>query len=154
MTEDSKPPTLDTNLNSADYFKEKYEGNKSTFFSLLNRVQSSFISFKESPNDEDIERMYRGYVANVNDFNVGEKKTDNILVANNVSLNGSIDKMVKVVEADRKLFSRLKKRNEGVIESDNSFKQTYTDSVYTYNYNLVYGTSLVAMVVLMVYSAK
>ena len=75
MTIDLKPP---------EFFSEKYKNNKISFFSLLDRVQMSFIAFKQDPENEDAERLYRGYVAKVGEFHVNEKKLDAVFVENNI----------------------------------------------------------------------
>ena len=46
MTESFKNPA---------YYIENYKNNKTSFFSLLQRVQDSFILFKQNPDDENIE---------------------------------------------------------------------------------------------------
>jgi len=145
MTIDLKPP---------EFFSEKYKNNKISFFSLLDRVQMSFIAFKQDPENEDAERLYRGYVAKVGEFHVNEKKLDAVFVENNIKSNKILDNLTKVIEDDKKTFSTLTRKYNSIKESNNSFEQTYSDSVYNYNYQLLYGTSLIGMVVLMVLSAK
>jgi hypothetical protein len=145
MTIDLKPP---------EFFSEKYKNNKISFFSLLDRVQMSFIAFKQDPENEDAERLYRGYVAKVGEFHVNEKKLDAVFVENNIKSNKILDNLTKVIEDDKKTFSTLTRKYNSIKESNNSFEQTYSDSVYNYNYQLLYGTSLIGMVALMVLSAK
>tara|TARA_B110000285_G_scaffold27397_1_gene26979 strand:- start:4547 stop:4984 length:438 start_codon:yes stop_codon:yes gene_type:complete len=145
MTTDLKPP---------EFFSEKYKNNKISFFSLLDRVQKSFIAFKQDQENEDAERLYRGYVARVGEFHVNEKKVDVEFAKNNNKANIIIDQLTKVIEDDKKTFSTLTREYNSIKESNNSFEQTYSDSVYNYNYQLLYGTSLVGMVILMVISAK
>jgi|UniRef100_A0A6C0LXH3 hypothetical protein len=145
MTTDLKPP---------EFFSEKYKNNKISFFSLLDRVQKSFIAFKQDQENEDAERLYRGYVARVGEFHVNEKKVDVEFAKNNNKANIIIDQLTKVIEDDKKTFSTLTREYNSIKESNNSFEQTYSDSVYNYNYQLLYGTSLIGMVILMVISAK
>jgi hypothetical protein len=145
MTTDLKPP---------EFFSEKYKNNKISFFSLLDRVQKSFIAFKQDQENEDAERLYRGYVARVGEFHVNEKKVDVEFAKNNNKANIIIDQLTKVIEDDKKTFSTLTRKYNSIKESNNSFEQTYSDSVYNYNYQLLYGTSLIGMVILMVLSAK
>jgi len=90
----------------------------------------------------------------VGEFHINEKKVDAVFVMNNIKSNKIIDQLTKIIEGDKKTFSTLTRKYNSIKDSNNSFEQTYSDSVYNYNYQLLYGTSLIGMVALMVFAAK
>ena len=88
MTETFKNP---------QYYIENYKNNQVTFFSLLQRVQDSFVLFKQNPNDENIERNYRGYVDKVKTFHQKEMELDAEFQTSNINVNKGLDNMIRTL---------------------------------------------------------
>lgn len=145
MTESFKNP---------EYYIENYKNNKTSFFSLLQRVQESFISFKQNPNDEDIEIKYRGYVDKVNDFHRKEMNLDTEFKVSNKKINNNLDIMIKKIKDEKKTNKILSKKLKNITEKENAFDQSYSDSINEYNYTILYSTSIIGMIAFMIYSGK
>lgn len=145
MTESFKNP---------EYYIENYKNNKTSFFSLLQRVQESFILFKQNPNDEEIEMKYRGYVDKVNEFHNKEMDLDTEFKVSNKKINNNLDIMIKKIKEEKKTNKSLTEKLNNTREKDNAFDQSYSDSVDEYNYTIVYITSIIGMIAFMIYSGK
>ena len=145
MTETFKNP---------QYYIENYKNNQVTFFSLLQLVQDSFVLFKQNPNDENIERNYRGYVDKVKTFHEKEMELDVEFQTSNINVNKGLDNMIKDINIEKKLNKKLNDQLKDIVETDNAFDQSYSDSVNEYNYTILYGTSIIGMICLMIYSGK
>jgi len=145
MTETFKNP---------QYYIENYKNNQVTFFSLLQRVQDSFVLFKQNPNDENIERNYRGYVDKVKTFHQKEMELDAEFQTSNINVNKGLDNMIKDINIEKKQNKKLNDQLKDIVETDNAFDQSYSDSVNEYNYTILYGTSIIGMICLMIYSGK
>ena len=145
MTESFKNP---------EYYIENYKNNKTSFFSLLQRVQESFISFKQNPNDEDIEIKYRGYVDKVNDFHRKEMNLDTEFKVSNKKINNNLYIMIKKIKDEKKTNKILSKKLKNITEKENAFDQSYSDSINEYNYTILYSTSIIGMIAFMIYSGK
>ena len=145
MTESFKNP---------EYYIENYKNNKTSFFSLLQRVQESFISFKQNPNDEDIEIKYRGYVDKVNDFHRKEMNLDTEFKVSNKKINNNLDIMIKKIKDEKKTNKILSKKLKNITEKENAFDQSYSDSINEYNYTILYSTSIIGLIAFMIYSGK
>ena len=145
MTESFKNP---------EYYIENYKNNKTSFFSLLQRVQESFISFKQNPNDEDIEIKYRGYVDKVNDFHRKEMNLDTEFKVSNKKINNNLDIMIKKIKDEKKTNKILSEKLKNITEKENAFDQSYSDSINEYNYTILYSTSIIGMIAFMIYSGK
>jgi hypothetical protein len=141
-------------LKNPQYYIENYKNNQVTFFSLLQRVQDSFVLFKQNPNDENIERNYRGYVDKVKIFHQKEMKLDVEFQTSNINVNKGLDNMIKDINIEKKLNKKLNDQLKDIVETDNAFDQSYSDSVNEYNYTILYGTSIIGMICLMIYSGK
>ena len=103
MTESFKNP---------EYYIENYKNNKTSFFSLLQRVQNSFILFKQNPDDEEIEIKYRGYVGKVKDFHQKEMALDTEFKSSNKKINNSLDSMIKEIQKEKKLNKTLTEKQK------------------------------------------
>lgn len=145
MTESFKNP---------EYYIENYKNNKTTFFSLLQRVQDSFILFKQNPDDDDIEMNYRGYVDKVKNFHENEMKIDEEFKKSNKKINEGLDLMIKDIQKEKKVNKNLTEKLKHVTEQDNAFGQSYSDSIHEYNYTILYSTTIIGMIAFMIYSGK
>ena len=120
----------------------------------MQRVQESFISFKQNPNDEDIEIKYRGYVDKVNDFHRKEMNLDTEFKVSNKKINNNLDIMIKKIKDEKKTNKILSKKLKNITEKENAFDQSYSDSINEYNYTILYSTSIIGMIAFMIYSGK
>ena len=145
MTESFKNP---------EYYIENYKNNKTSFFSLLERVQKSFILFKQNPDDEEIENKYRGYVDKVKVFHEKEMSLDLQFKSSNKNLNNGLDFMIEKIQKEKKLNKTLTEKLKKITETENAFDQSYSDSVNEYNYTILYSTSIIGMIAFMIYSGK
>ena len=145
MTESFKNP---------EYYIENYKNNKTSFFSLLQRVQKSFILFKQNPNDEEIENKYRGYVDKVKVFHEKEMTLDAEFKSSNKNLNNGLDFMIEKIQKEKKLNKTLTEKLKKITETENAFEQSYSDSVNEYNYTILYSTTIIGMIAFMIYSGK
>ena len=145
MTESFKHP---------EYYIENYKNNKTTFFSLLQRVQDSFILFKQNPDDDDIEMNYRGYVDKVKNFHENEMKLDEEFKKSNKKINEGLDLMIKDIQKEKKINKNLTEKLKHVTEQDNAFGQSYSESIHEYNYTILYSTTIIGMIAFMIYSGK
>uniref|UniRef100_A0A6C0EHL2 Uncharacterized protein n=1 Tax=viral metagenome TaxID=1070528 RepID=A0A6C0EHL2_9ZZZZ len=145
MTESFKNP---------EYYIENYKNNKTTFFSLLQRVQDSFILFKQNPDDDDIEMNYRGYVDKVKNFHENEMKLDEEFKKSNKKINEGLDLMIKDIQKEKKINKNLTEKLKHVTEQDNAFGQSYSESIHEYNYTILYSTTIIGMIAFMIYSGK
>jgi len=145
MTESFKNP---------EYYIENYKNNKTTFFSLLQRVQDSFILFKQNPDDDDIEMNYRGYVDKVKNFHENEMKVDEEFKKSNKKINEGLDLMIKDIQKEKKINKNLTEKLKHVTEQDNAFGQSYSESIHEYNYTILYSTTIIGMIAFMIYSGK
>ena len=145
MTESFKNPA---------YYIENYKNNKTSFFSLLQRVQDSFILFKQNPDDENIEMKYRGYVDKVKIFHENEMKLDEEFKKSNKKINDGLDLMIKDIQKEKKRNKTLTDKFNKITQQENAFDQSYSDSVHEYNYTILYSTSIIGMVAFMIYSGK
>jgi len=145
MTESFKNP---------EYYIENYKNNKTSFFSLLQRVQNSFILFKQNPDDAEIEIKYRGYVGKVKDFHQKEMTLDAEFKSSNKKINNGLDSMIKKIQKEKKLNKTLTEKLKKITETENAFDQSYSDSVNEYNYTILYSTSIIGMIAFMIYSGK
>jgi len=145
MTESFKNP---------EYYIENYKNNKISFFSLLQRVQDSFILFKQNPDNDDIEMKYRGYVDKVKFFHEKEMKLDGEFKKSNKKINEGLDLMIKDIQKEKKRNKTLTDKFNKITQQENAFDQSYSDSVHEYNYTILYSTSIIGMVAFMIYSGK
>jgi hypothetical protein len=137
-----------------EYYIENYKNNKTSFFSLLQRVQDSFILFKQNPTDEEIEMKYRGYVDKVKDFHRNEIILNEKFKTSNAKINKGLDFMIKDIQTEKKKNKKLTEKIKNVTEQDNAFDQSYSDSIHEYNYTILYSTSIIGMIAFMIYSGK
>ena len=145
MTESFKNP---------EYYIENYKNNKTSFFSLLQRVQDSFILFKQNPDDDDIEMKYRGYVDKIKNFHEKEMNLDEEFKVSNKKINEALDLMIKDIQKEKKINKRLTEKLKKITQQNNAFDQSYSDSVHEYNYTILYSTSIIGMIAFMIYSGK
>lgn len=140
-------------IKSSEHYKEKFTGKKNYFFTLLDKTKDAFVKDKIEPSVE-IEKLYNGYLEKVNVFHNEEKVLNDKFKKDNEILNDNIDKLNKNLEEEKNEFEKKKKKYLQLTQLDNAFEQSYEDSIYDYNYNLVYMISLVGVSILMLYSAK
>jgi len=72
----------------------------------------------------------------------------------NINVNKGLDNMIKDINIEKKLNKKLNDQLKDIVETDNAFDQSYSDSVNEYNYTILYGTSIIGMICLMIYSGK
>lgn len=144
---------LENRFKSSQYYNEKIKSNKDYFFSLLNKIKTTYVEVKTNPNDE-IEKLYNGYISKVENFHIKDKILNNGFKKENEELNVSIEKLIKDLEKKNKVLEKLKKDYKTIVSSGNAFDEQYTHHIYDYNFTIYFTVSLLGLSSFMLYLSK
>jgi hypothetical protein len=137
-------------IKSGEYYGENFTKNKNYFFTLLNHIKTTYIEFNTNPTDE-IEKIFYGYISQVNSFHVGDKKLYNEFKKENANLNKLIEDLTVSQEKKNVILANLEKEYKNLTASGNAFQEHYNDSIYDYSYSIVFATSIMGLSGLMIY---
>tara|TARA_Y100000022_G_scaffold194614_1_gene199230 strand:+ start:3078 stop:3626 length:549 start_codon:yes stop_codon:yes gene_type:complete len=156
MTTENNNNNNDNNVvtfKSSNYHNEGFTKNKNYFFTLLNKIKTTYIEFKTNPTDE-IEQLYNGYLSKISEFHNNDKTFYNEFKKDNLMLNKSLDNLSKSKKDKNIILEKLKKEYKNLNESGNAFGQHYNDSIYDYNYNITFIITIIGLSGVMLYLTK
>ncbi len=137
-------------IKSGEYYGENFTKNKNHFFTLLNQIKTIYVELNTNPTDE-IEKIYFTKLTNINSFHAGDKKLYAEFKKENNNLNKLIEDLTLSQEKKNVMLANLEKEYKNLTASGNAFQEHYNDSIYDYNYSIVFATSIMGLSGLMIY---